>query len=55
MTSIGDISAASTTTAAGFEMSLEEGIEGAFDLRNDLTTSFTPRLRVFALAAVQQS
>lgn len=50
MTSGGEISAARTTTAEGFEMSEDAGPED-WDLRSDLTTSFTPRRRVFDFAA----
>lgn len=51
MTSMGEMSAAMTTIAAGSEMSEEEVAE-VVDLRSALTTSFTPRRRVLVFAAV---
>lgn len=48
MTSMGEISAASMTTATGSEVAVGPGVG---DLRRALTTSFTPRLRVLALVA----
>ncbi len=54
MTSIGEISAAMITMAAGLDMSEEEGAETT-DLRSALTTSFTPRRRVLVFAATDDN
>ena len=48
MTSMGDISAARTTMPGGGETVV---FVARADLRRDLTTSLTPRLRVLFLAA----
>ena len=48
ITSMGEISAARTTTPDGVEVL--EAVAGA-DLRRDLTTSLTPRLRDLCFAA----
>lgn len=48
MTSMGEMSAASTTMPAGRE---EESVEAGGDFRSALTTSFTPRFRDLVAAA----
>jgi hypothetical protein len=52
MTSMGEMSAAMMTTAGGSLMSADEGPDEG-DLRSAFTVSFTPRRRVFVLAATE--
>lgn len=54
MTSIGEMSAAMTTTPRGSVTADDEGAEVG-DLRSALTTSLTPRLRVLCFAAANRS
>jgi hypothetical protein len=51
MTSMGDMSAASTTTPWGSDVSPPLAATPVGDLRSDFTTSLTPRLRDLFLAA----
>lgn len=55
MTSMGEMSAASTTTpwGRGAPSPLDKAVVPVGDLRSDLTTSLTPRLRDLFFAAVE--